>query len=103
MSQSRYYGHTRGAVVRYSTTGSGRVLSFEIGVVRRHSKAEQSKGAGLLTFTPQRKIWDIERAKHLSMLALDYHRGELSADDYMTTVDAVLAGCGQPLNTELPG
>ena len=91
MSEGRYYGHTRGAVVLYSTTGSGRVLSFEVGTVQRHTKAEQAKGAGLLSFKPVRKIWDIDRAKHLSTLALEYHHKRLSAEEYMTTIDAVLA------------
>ena len=92
MSQSTYYGHTRGARVLYSTTGSGRVLSFEVGTVERHSKADQAKGAGLLTFCPERKIWDIKRAADLSIMTLEYHRGKLAADDYMTTIDAILAG-----------
>lgn len=92
MSVSRYYGHSRGAVVVYSTTGSGRVLSFEVGTVQRHSKAEQAKGAGLLTFRPIRKIWDIKRAADLSALKVEHHRGKLTAEEFMTTIDAVLAG-----------
>ena len=92
MSVSRYYGNSRGAVVTYSTTGSGRVLGFEVGTVQRHSKVDQAKGAGLLTFTPIRKIWDIKRAADLSAMKVEHHRGMLTADDYMQTIDAILAG-----------
>ena len=92
MAIGRYFGHSRGAVVQYSTTGSGRVLSFAVGSVQRHSKVEQAKGAGLLTFATKKKIWDIGRARHLSTLALEYHKGQLTADEYMTAIDAVLAG-----------
>lgn len=91
MNASRHYGHAAGAKAVYARSGSGRLISLEIGRIDRRPNLIEDRNE--IRFTLRRKIAPAigqNLADRLSALKLAYNRGELHISNYRDAIDCAI-------------
>ncbi len=95
MRTTDYMGRETGAQAVELRRGS--VSYISLGSVERYSSEEQAMGAGVLRFRPSCRLTGKPAkalANRLSEIRLDYHRGQISAEQRMAAIDAAIRAEG---------